>query len=111
MAKNNPRYECRGCKARNTRNQLKGSNGLCIHCKTAMHHTSWLGGQAGNICQLVSLSKGDELALFNMAEEASVNMTELIRAAVQNSLTVWEQAPDRVKTIKADMLLGKLSQR
>lgn len=111
MAKNNPRYECKSCKGRNTRNQLKQSNGICIYCKTPMHHTGWLGGQAGNICQLVALSKGDEKELLQLAEDAGVNITELVRAAVQNRLTAWEQAPDSVGAAKADMLLGKLSQR
>ena len=111
MAKNNPRYECKGCNTRNTRNQLKGSNGVCIYCKTPMHHTSWLGGQASNVCQLIRVSKGDEEALLSIAERLHVNVPDLIRAAVQKSLNEWEQSADKIATAKADMILGKLSQR
>lgn len=111
MAKNNPRYECKGCKGKPTRNQLKNSNGICIYCKTPMHHTSWLGGQAAGICQLISLSKGDEALLESVAVAAGVNVTDLVRAAIQNRLTDWESATNKKAAVSTDMLMGKLSQR
>jgi hypothetical protein len=76
-----------------------------------MHHTGWLGGQAGNICQLVALSKGDEKELLQIAEDVGVNITDLIRAAVQNRLTAWDQSQDKIAAAKSDILLGKLAQR
>ena len=111
MAKLNPRYECKGCGGKPTRNQLKTSNGICIYCKTPMHHTSWLGGHAGNVFQLIRLSKGDEAELLEIAENLHVNVPDLIRAAIQKSLSAWENSPDKNTAAKADMILGKLSQR
>lgn len=109
--RSNPRFECKGCNARNSRNQLLGSNGFCPHCKTPMHHSSWMGGVQANISQLLKISKEDERVLKEIAEEAELDIIDLIRAGFLNRLNTWVDSDDPAKSAKADTLLQKLGQR
>lgn len=112
MAKNNPRYECKGCSHKVTRNQLKANNGVCIYCKTPMHHTAWLGGQAVSLAQLIGLSKSDEADLKALADGAGVDFTVLVRTAVQDRLRNWLTDPSKaVELARQDIMLAKLYQR
>lgn len=114
MAKSNPRYDCSNpnCKARNTRNQLRGSNGICIHCKTPMNHTSWMGGQMATLAQLLTIPKEDEKELDMVAEKAGCKPADLILAAISEKLRCWLSDPDNVEAAaKQDLMLAKLYRR
>lgn len=107
----NPRYDCKGCNAKNTRNQLMGSNGHCIHCKTPMHHTSWMGGQTANLAQLIRISPADETQLKTLSDTAEIDIVDLIRTGVLAQLNNWLESEDPAKAARADVLIQKLGQR
>ena len=109
MAKNNPRYDCSGCKVRNTRNQLKLSNGICTHCKTPMPNAAWMGGQQGTLSQLLAIPRQDEDKIKAISDSTGMSTADIMSAAIQIQLNAWDLGEvDIEKTIKDGLMLAKL---
>lgn len=112
MAKSNPRFECPGCKMRNTRNQLKGTNGLCLHCKTPMPNAAWMGGQQASLYQLLMVPKTDESDIRAISQESGMSEAEIMSAAIQIQLQKWLLDPENiVEQVKQELMLAKLYRR
>lgn len=111
MASSNPRYECSSptCNAKITRNQLRGSNGICIYCKTPMKHTNWMGGQQATLGQLLTIPKTLDTELRELAKLAGVEPKDLIATAIILKLCEWNSAENVEKAVMQDLLLDKLS--
>lgn len=111
MGTSNPRYSCSSptCNAKITRNQLRGSNGICIYCKTPMKHTSWMGGQQATLGQLLTIPKSEEAELKTLAETVGLETKDLISAAIVLKLKEWLAAENVEKAVKQDLMLEKLS--
>jgi len=109
MAKSNPRYGCSVCKMQNTRNQLRNSNGICLHCKTPMSHSSWLGGQQGTLWQLLTVPKSEQQRLEALASNGGLSVEEIIAGAITLKLQQWENAEHIEKAVRQDIVLAKLS--
>ena len=108
-----PLFKCTnpGCNARNSRNLLKGSNGHCPHCKTAMTHDSWIGGTY-TVQQMIRLHPDDDKELRELAKSAGMTVPELVLAAVSSRLRYWlEDRTEADKRIKQDLVLTKLYKR
>ena len=111
MGSSNPRYECSSptCNAKITRNQLKGSNGICIYCKTPMKHSSWMGGQQGTLSQLLTIPRQDEIKIKAISDSTGMSKAEIMSAAIQIQLNQWDLGEvDIEKTIKDGLMLAKL---
>jgi hypothetical protein len=112
MAQSNPRYDCTGCKMRNTRNQLKASNGICLYCKTPMPNAAWMGGQQGTLSQLLAIPRSDEQSLLEISKESGLTVADIMSAAIQIQLQKWLLDPENiVKAIKDDLMVAKLYRR
>lgn len=112
MAKSNPRYDCSGCKHKNTRNQLKQTNGICVHCKTPMPNAAWMGGQQATLHQLLMVPKADESEIRAISNESGLSEAEIMSAAIQIQLQKWLLDPENiVKQVKQDLMLAKLYRR
>lgn len=111
MASNNPRYQCSGCSAKNTRNQLRGSNGICLHCKTTYPHTQWMGGQQATLGQLLAIPVDDDRELAELSKQVDLRPSDLITAAISLKLKEWLESEDIAKAVKQDLMLAKLYRR
>lgn len=107
----NPVFKCSGCVHKNTRNVLRGSNGVCPHCKTKMPHDNWKSGSK-DVTLLIGLSIGEKRELAKMASLAGLDMDEIIATAVRERMRVWGKDPNNVENaVKQDVMLNKLYKR
>jgi len=110
----NPLFGCTSptCNAKMTRNQLYGSNGKCIHCKTTLTHTSWLSGRDRDVTVMVGLNQQDTKDLKKLCKEAEIDVKDAVTAAVALKLKEWLEDPEQVvKRVKQDLMLEKLMRR
>jgi hypothetical protein len=111
MAKSNPYYPCSTCQHKCSRNQLRASNGICLHCKTAYPHTQWMGGQQATLGQLLTLPVQDDRDLVEMADRVGLRPSDLISAAMVLKIKEWSASADIEKAVMQDLTLAKLSRR
>lgn len=114
MTKANPRFDCTtpSCKAKNTRKQLRISNGICPHCKTVMAHKEWMSPHTASAAQVLSLPKKDELDIENIARITGINEVDLMNLAIQEKIRVWISDPNSIEAaVKQDLMLAKLYRR
>jgi hypothetical protein len=90
-------------------NQLRGSKGYCIHCKTKMHHDNWRA-KTTNAASMLDLHKDDDAELCRLAAEAGIEPNDLIRVAIIDRLRVWVADPEG-RGVKDAMMLEKLYRR
>lgn len=98
------RVTCQGCKNRSTRNQLKGSGGLCTHCGFDIEKGQWLRDVGRNLVQL-SFDAEDLDRIFNHARSTNVHPNEVVKLAVISKLFAWDANPEK---LKQDRMLHKL---
>lgn len=98
------RVTCQGCKMRSTENQLKGSDGVCIHCGFDIEKSRWLKNVGRNLIQL-SFDNKDLDRIFDIARNAGLHPNELVKLAVISKIFVWDAHPEK---LEQDRMLRKL---
>jgi hypothetical protein len=107
--KSNVQYQCKGCVHKVSTNQLRGSKGLCIHCKTPMHHDNWRA-RTTNVATMLDLGRDADAEICRIARELSMEPNELIKVAILDRLRVWSADEDH-RGAKDAMMLEKLYRR
>jgi hypothetical protein len=104
----NPRYQCHACPGRNTKNQLRGSNGVCIYCKTPQKHTAWIGGGKKALGQLLRVPAEEYQEVMTIAEAMGVEPGDLVTLALRLRLAHWTGSQDPQDEVRKDQMLFKL---
>ena len=108
MANGTTRFKCNGCVNRLTSNQLRKHNGVCMYCKTPMHHDNWRPVFKKMISDL-DLSDDQRDLILRISNELEIHPNELFRAAVVNKLMSWSSdSSGELKAVKKDLMLAKL---